>query len=119
MEYSVLTTSDDYCRSYIIINGVDDVYYLQEQIYDEISKEKGEQFTILVDLILKNGFSFNRFITLNYKSKNNCRVLVNNPREISENVKSTSVKYLNKNQELLENSSLSARVIKFIKGCNK
>lgn len=113
-EYEVFEFADDINQKVVLITSIEDLYYLQKDIYDDLSKINGENFTVLVDLFLRNGFSFNRFISLDYKGKDECRTFIVNPREVSEDIKSRIRGYLKKHIELLNNSALSRNTIDFV-----
>ncbi|WP_373000390.1 type II toxin-antitoxin system RnlB family antitoxin [Lutispora sp.] len=113
-EYEIFEFDDDVNEKMVLITSTEDLYYLQNDIYDDISKTNGEKFTILVDLFLRNGFSFNRFVSLNYKGKDRCRSFIVNPREVSEEIKLRVRSYLKTNTELLNNSALTRSAINFV-----
>lgn len=69
--------------------------------------------TVVVDLFLRNGFSFNRFVELNFDN-GNYKLFIINPNEIPEVSKENIRKYLKNNINLLENSVLSKKAINFI-----
>lgn len=105
---------DNETNNIILLISTEDLYYLQDGIYDYLSKTKGESFTVVVDLFLRNGFSFNRFVLLQYNAKDKCKTFIINPREISDEGKASIRNYLRCHEELLKNSSLSKKAINFI-----
>jgi len=68
-EYKVFSFDDDINKNVVLLTSTEDLYFLQDEIYDELSAINGENFTVLVDLFLRNGFSFNRFVSLCFKGK--------------------------------------------------
>lgn len=113
-DYQIFEFEDDVNEKLVFITSTEDLYYLQNDIYDELSKTNGENFTVLVDLFLRNGFSFNRFVSLQYKGKKHCCSLIVNPREVSEEIKLRIKSYLKTHVELLYNSSLAKSIIDFV-----
>lgn len=113
-EYKIFEFDDDAYDKVVFITSTEDLYYLQDEIYNELSKTYGDNFTVLVDLFLRNGFSFNRFVTLNFKGVGQCQSLIVNPREVSEEIKSKISNYLKTHFNLLSNSALTQSTINFI-----
>ena len=99
----------------VLITSTEDLYFLQEDIYDFLSATCGTNFKIIVDLFLRNGFSFNRFASLEYTGKEQCKSTLVNPREVSEEIKSKIRRFLSNNSYLLENSALTKSTIDYIK----
>ncbi len=114
-EYEVFNFDDDVNQNVVLITSTEDLYFLQDDIFDTLNKRNGECFTVLVDLFLRNGYSFNRFVSLNYNGKEQCKQLIINPREVPEYIKAEINGYLKSNSDLLENSSLSQKTLDFIK----
>ncbi len=96
-------------ESYVLLLSNEDMYYL----YDEIRKvsNKGR---VLVDMFYRNGFSFNRFIELIFNKENEVTSRVINPRYVSELIKENTHEYFKQNNEVLESSTLSKSIKKFI-----
>lgn len=113
-EYKVFQTEGDVNEKLVFITCTEDLYYLQDDIYDDLSRIYGPSFSVLVDLFLRNGYSFNRFVSLQYKGRNDCSSLIVNPREVSEELKAKIRSYLNSHSELLSNSALTESTIKFV-----
>ena len=86
-EYIIFNFQEKINESIVFMNTVEDMYYFIEEIYDEVSKVKGTKFSVLIDLFLRNGFSFNRFIMLQFDGKENYNTFVMNSYEISDSVK--------------------------------
>jgi hypothetical protein len=105
---------DDEINDVILITSTEDLYYIQDDIYDDLSITNGDKFTVLIDLFLRNGFSFNRFVSLSYEGKGQCRSFIINPREVSEEVKMIIKNYLKSHLEILENSALAKSAINFM-----
>ncbi|MGL5434982.1 MAG: type II toxin-antitoxin system RnlB family antitoxin [Lachnospiraceae bacterium] len=98
----------------ILLTTTEDLYYFQDDIFDFFSETKGERFTVLIDLFLRNGFSFNRFVLLSYDGKEKCRSFVFNPREVNDDIKYVTRQYLRNHVDLLQNSALSQKAISFV-----
>lgn len=113
-EYQVFKFDDETNEKVVFVTSTEDLYYLQNDIFDELSKSNGENFTVLVDLFLRNGFSFNRFVSLNYNGKDKCRIFIVNPRDVSEEIKLKIRNYLIMHIEILNNSALTRSVINFV-----
>lgn len=114
MQEYVTFKFEDEVNNIILITSTDDLYYLQDDIYDDLSKTNGNKFTILIDLFLRNGFSFNRFVSLTYEGKERCKSFIMNPREVSEEAKITIKNYLKSHLDILENSALTRSMINFV-----
>ncbi|MEG0408909.1 MAG: type II toxin-antitoxin system RnlB family antitoxin [Bacilli bacterium] len=114
-EFQVIYIDKDFDDYIVFMNCIEDIYFFETEIYNELSKIKGKEFTVLVDLLLQNGFSFNRFVLLSYYAIDDIKVTIVNPREISYSVKNGVVEYLKSNIELLNSSALSSRMIEYIK----
>lgn len=56
----------------------------QDEIMEKISSENK---TVLVDLLLRNGFTFNRYVLLKIDSNNKFKSFIINPREVSKKIK--------------------------------
>lgn len=114
-DYEIFSFYNEDNENVILLTTTEDLYFLEEKIYEELSIKYGENFSVLVDLFLRNGFSFNRFVTLNYKGKDNVKVSVKNPIDVSEKIKYKIRQYLRQNIDILNNSALSTRTIEFVK----
>ena len=68
-DYEIFKFENDINQNVAFIKTTEDLYFIKDYIYDELSKVNGNEFEILVDLFLRNGFSFNRFVLLKYKGK--------------------------------------------------
>lgn len=99
----------------LLLTTTDDLYYFIDEIYIELSKTLGKDFSVFVDMLLRNGFSFNRFVMLRFENENSWSSFIVNPRDISENLKCEVINYIRKHEELLNNSALSESAINFIK----
>ena len=116
-EYVRFNIENDF-HEVILLTTVEDLYFSLEEIYDELAVSYGKTFSIIVDLFLRNGFSFNRFIELNFYDKEKYTSNIVNPRDVSEEAKRKIVKHLKGNLELLYNSALSKNTIDFIRDGN-
>ena len=113
-EYEVFTFEEDVNENVVFLNTTEDLYFLQDEIIENISNKNSQAKTILVDLFLRNGFTFNRYILLKFDKEKKCRSFIINPREVSERIKIKIEEYLKKHNELLYSSSLSKKEIDFI-----
>jgi sugar-specific transcriptional regulator TrmB len=113
-EYEIFKFENDINETVVFVTSTEDLYYIQNDIFDELSKTNGENFSILVDLFLRNGFSFNRFVSLAFKGKNQCLTNIVNPRDVSEDIKLKIRNHLLTHKELLNNSALTKGTINFI-----
>lgn len=114
-EYEIFTFEEDINENVVFLNTTEDIYFLQDEIMKEINIKNSQTKTVLVDLFLRNGFTFNRYILLKY-DKNNKRLknFIINPREVSEKIKAKIKEYIRNHNELLYSSSLSKKEIEFI-----
>ena len=113
-QYQVFKFDNENNEKVVFVTSTEDLYYLQYDIFDDLSKTNGENFTVLVDLFLRNGFSFNRFASLKYEGKDKCRTLIVNPRDVSEEIKFKIRNYLITHIEILNNSALMRNTINFV-----
>ena len=113
-EYELFTFDEDVNENVVFLNTTEDLYYLQDEIIDNINKKNSQARTVLVDLFLRNGFTFNRYILLKFDKDKKCRSFIINPREVSEKIKTKIADYLREHNELLYSSSLSKKEIDFI-----
>lgn len=114
-EYIIFNFKDKINESIVFMNTVEDMYYFIDDIYEELSKEKGTKFSVVIDLFLRNGFSFNRFFMLHFDGKENYNTFIMNSYEISDSVKREIKQYLKTNNKLLEESALDNKTIEFVK----
>lgn len=114
-EYEIFKFEEDVDKYIVLIKSTEDLYFLEDDIYEEMKEKCGSKFSIIIDLFLRNGFSFNRFVLLNYNDKDNKKSYIINPREISEQIKYKVRSYLIENEELLTNSALPKYTIEFMK----
>lgn len=111
--FKILQINNEYNEKYILSTTVDDIYFSFDEIFDALSKTLGKNFSIIVDLLLRNGFTFNRFIQLDFLEERVAPHILN-PREVPEIVKTTTKQYLKEHKELLEDCALSTRAKEFI-----
>ena len=114
-EYIIFNFKNKVNESIVFMNTLEDMYYFIEDIYDELSKVKGTKFSVVIDLFLRNGFSFNRFVMLQFDGKEKYNTFVINSYEISDNVKREIKQYLKTNNKLLEESALDSKTIEFVR----
>lgn len=113
-EYEIFTFEEDINENVVFLNTTEDLYFLQDEIMENINIKNKQNKTVLVDLLLRNGFTFNRYILLKFNKNKRCRSFIINPREVSEKIKMKIEEYLKNHNELLYSSSLSKREIDFI-----
>ena len=113
-EYEVFTFEEDVNENVVFLNTTEDLYFLQDEIMEDINNKDSQNKTILVDLFLRNGFTFNRYVLLKLDKNNRYRSFIINPREVSERIKIKIEEYLRNHNELLYSSSLSKKEIEFI-----
>ena len=113
-EYEVFTFEEDVNETVVFLNTTEDLYFLQDEIIEDINNKNSQAKTVLVDLFLRNGFTFNRYILLKFDKDKRCRSFIINPREVSEKIKIKIEDYLRNHNELLYSSSLSKKEIEFI-----
>lgn len=100
----------------ILLTDVEDLYFTQEDIYETLSPKKGESFSILIDMFLRNGYSFNRYTLLEYNGPRKIKSYLVNSRDVSENIKKCVKSYLIENTDLLYDSSLTENAINYVLG---
>ena len=113
-EYEIFTFEENINENVVFLNTTEDLYFLQDEIMENINIKNKQNKTVLVDLLLRNGFTFNRYILLKFDKNKRCRSFIINPREVSEKIKMKIEEYLKNHNELLYFSSLSKREIDFI-----
>lgn len=113
-EYEIFTFKEDVNENVVFLNTTEDLYFLQDEIMENITIQNNLNKTVLVDLFLRNGFTFNRYVLLKLDKNNRCRSFIINPREVSEKIKMKIKEYLRSHNELLYSSSLSKKEIEFI-----
>lgn len=113
-EYEIFIFEEDINENVVFLNTTEDLYFLQDEIMEDINNKDSQNKTILVDLFLRNGFTFNRYILLKLDKNNRYRSFIINPREVSERIKIKIEEYLRNHNELLYSSSLSKKEIEFI-----
>ena len=112
-EFQYFKFNNNIDSDYVLLTSTEDAYFLYDDMYAQLSAEKGECFSIILDLILRNGYAFNRFVLLDfYRNKVVSKII--NPREVSEEVKNNTKQFLQKNRDLLLDSALSSSVMNFI-----
>ena len=113
-EYEIFTFEEDVNENVVFLNTTEDLYFLQDEIIEDINNKNSQTKTVLVDLFLRNGFTFNRYILLKFDKNKRYRSFIINPREVSEKIKIKIEEYLRNHDELLYASSLSKKEIEFI-----
>ena len=112
-DYEVFNFEEDINKNYIFLNNVDDLYFFAEDIYNELSKSQGNKFSVIVDLFLRNGYSFNRYVQLNFEQGNYNSIIIN-PNDVSESSKKTIRQYLKEHVDILNNGALSKTTINYV-----
>lgn len=113
-EYEVFKFCDDINENVVFLKTTEDLYFLQEDIFNSINKEKNKNLNVLVDLFLRNGYSFNRYVLMMFNERGECKTFIINPREVSERIKNCIKNYIKLNANILYQSSLSEKEIEFI-----
>ena len=54
-EYEVFTFEDDVNENVVFLNTTEDLYFLQDEIIEDINNKNSQAKTVLVDLFLRNG----------------------------------------------------------------
>lgn len=114
-EYEIFNFDENITNNFVFMNTVEDSYYFIEEIYNDLYKTRGKKFSVIIDLFLQNGFSFNRFIMIQFEDKDNYKSLIVNSQEISDIVKRRINQYLKSHIELLEDSALDKKTIEFVR----
>ena len=114
-EYIIFNFQDKKNETIVFMNTIEDMYYFIDDIYEEISKVKGTKFSVIIDLFLRNGFSFNRFAMLQFDGKESYNTFIINSYEVSDNVKKEIRQYLKSNNTLLDESALDNETIEFVR----
>ena len=96
---------------YILFISNDDLYFSYDRIKNIIKENKK---SVLIDLFYRNGYSFNRFIELDFTDNSKVESRLVNPREVSEDIKENTKKYFTTHNDLLERSTLVESVKSFI-----
>lgn len=114
-EYIIFNFQDKINESIVFMNTVEDMYYFIDDIYEEISKVKGTKFSVIIDLFLRNGFSFNRFVMFQFHGKEKYNTFIINSYDVSDNAKRQIRQYLKVNNKILEESALDSKTIEFVR----
>ena len=96
-------------ESYVLLLSNDDIYFLYDKLKKTLKNQK-----IIIDLFYKNGFSFNRFVEIDFNKPQNQKSRIVNPRFVSEAIKNNTKDYFKNNQILLSTSSLSKGIKEFV-----
>lgn len=110
-EYFVINNEENI--DYILATSSEDMYFQYDDIYDELSKQKGSRFEIIIDLVIRNGFTFNRFILLEF-SENKIKSSIINPREVPDEIKNRTKRHFQENKFIVLDSTLSKSTKDFI-----
>lgn len=108
MEKFKIFKINDYVK-YVLLLSNDDMYFMYNLI-----KEKSNSNKILVDMFYRNGFSFNRFIELEFNENNSVGSRIINPRCVPESIKEQTHNFFIKNTDYLEQSTLAKNVKLFM-----
>lgn len=114
-EYEIFNFDENINNNFIFMNTVEDIYYFIEEIYNDLYKTRGKKFSVIIDLFLQNGFSFNRFIMIKFKDKNSYKSFIVNSQEIPDVIKRKINQYLKSHSELLEESALDRKTVEFVR----
>lgn len=118
MENFKVFNVDGFDKDVIFLNTIEDLYFIKDEIFQELSKKNGDNFKVIIDHFLTNGFSFNRFSILCFNGNENTNSYIINPRDVPEQIKNQISLYLKENFEVLEESSLPLSIKEFIKNTN-
>ncbi len=114
-EYEIFNFEENINNNFVFMNTVEDIYYFIEEIYNDLYKTRGQKFSVIIDLFLQNGFSFNRFIMIRFEDKNRYKSFIVSSQEIPDVIKRKINQYLKSHNELLEESALDRKTIEFIR----
>lgn len=106
-------TKDQIINTFLLITSVDDFYYDLDQVLSELSAVYGQEFSIVLDHFITNGFSFNRFVRIDYNNEKYKKTLITSS-EINDTYDNKFIEYLRKHKNFLNESSLSKRTISII-----
>lgn len=96
-------------ESYVLLVSNEDIYFLYDKLKQELDNQK-----IIIDLFYRNGFSFNRFVEIDFNKSQNQKSRIINPRFVSESIKNNTKEYFKNNENLLRKSSLSNGIKEFV-----
>jgi len=105
---------DQIINTFLLITSVDDFYYDLDQALSELSAVYGPEFSIVLDHFITNGFSFNRFVRIDYNNDKYKKTLITSS-EINDFYDNKFIEYLRKHKDFLNESSLSKRTISIIR----
>lgn len=112
-EYEMFSLEEEN-RDIIFLISLEDPYFIFDSIYEELSVTRGSCFSVTVDMFLRNGYSFNRYILIEFSSKEDYKTKLINSRDISDKAKYCVKRFLMKNNKYLIDSALSKRTIDFV-----
>ena len=112
-DYEIFNFEEDINKNYIFLNNIDDLYFFTEDIYNELSKTQGNKFSVIVDLFLRNGYSFNRYVLLNFEEGSYNSIIIN-PNDVSESSKKTVKQYLKEHVDILNNGTSTKSTINYV-----
>lgn len=118
MENFKVFNANNFDKDVVFLNAIEDLYFLKEEIFQTLSKKYGDNFNVIIDHFITNGFSFNRFSILTFNGKDKSNSYIINPRDVPEQVKTQISAYLKENIDILEESSLPLSIKEFIKNSN-
>lgn len=118
MENFKVFSIDVFDKDVIFLNTIEDLYFLKAEIFESLSKKYGNNFKVIIDHFITNGFSFNRFSLLTFNGKEKSSSYIINPREVPEQIKNQILLYLKENLDILEESSLPISIKEFIKNAD-
>lgn len=101
-------------ETYLLFLADDDIYFYREEIYNQLSSLLGKKFSIMVDMFLRNGFTFNRFVELTFDENGQFKSRIVNPRDVPDELKENTKQFLKKNVLYLEESPISNIAKEFI-----
>ena len=104
---------DQIINAFLLITSVEDFYYEIDDAFIDLSAVYGPDFSIIIDHFITNGFSFNRFVRIDYSNGSYKKSLVTST-EVNDFYDNKFIEYLRKHKKLLNESSLSKRTISII-----
>lgn len=113
-DIEVFIFPDDVFIDVVLPTTTEDAYFLYDDIYSIMSKKGNEKGSVLVDLFLRNGYSFNRYFLLSFNGKDKYKTNIINPRLVSDNIKNSIKSFLLEHPSILERSSLSKKTLEFM-----
>lgn len=97
----------------VLLKSTHDFYMVKDEL-DKVVKNNNK---VLVDLIIRNGFQFNRFFEYIAPCIDDIKMVL--PNDVNEKIKAISMNYIMNNISILSESSLSRKTINIIQSIYK